>query len=89
MCRINTRDNIENQGDINSLIVGIINRQQTPFSEAVIKDMFLHLSAGAQIDIIKSEIDNLIKARLDTLVRNDFISYKRGQYYPKNLVNKV
>ena len=89
MCRINTRDDIVCQGDINSLVVGVINRQQAPFSETVIKDMVLYLSTGAKIDIILSEIESLIKARLDTLVRNDFISYKRGQYYPKNLVNKL
>ena len=89
MCRINTRGNIVSQGDINSLVVGVINRQQTPFSEAMVKDMVLHLSAGAKIDIIMSEIENLIKARLDTLVRNDFVSYKRGQYYPRNIVNKL
>lgn len=86
MCHINTKSNIVSQGDINSLIVGIINRQRVPFTEPMIKDMVMYHSAGAKVDIDLAEIEELIKTRLDTFVRNDYISYMRGQYYPRKVV---
>jgi len=89
MCRINTKSNIVNQGDINNLVVGIINRQCAPFNEDKIKDIVLYHSTGAKISISVSEIEALIKTRLDTLVRNDFVTYKRGQYYPIRIVRSV
>lgn len=89
MCHINTQSNIVSQGDINSLVVGIINRQCNPFTEPMIKDMVMYHSAGAKVEIKIPEIEDLIKTRLDTLVRNDYIGYRRGQYYPKNIVRLV
>ena len=89
MCHMNTKSNIVSQGDINSLVVGIINRQCVPFNEAKIKDMVLYHSAGAKIEIKVPEIEDLIKTRLDTLVRNDYISYKRGEYYPRKMVRNI
>lgn len=71
------------------MIVGIINRQCTPFNEAKIKEMVLYHSAGAKIEIKVPEIEDLIKTRLDTLVRNDFVSYRRGEYYPRSMVRDI
>lgn len=85
MCHINTKSNIVNQGDVNNLVVGIINRQRVPFTELMIKDMVMYHSAGAKVEIKLPEIENLINKRLDTLVRNDYISYRRGTYYPKSI----
>ena len=89
MCHINTNSNIVSQGDINSLVVGIINRQRTPFTVPMIREMVIYHSAGARVEIKIPDIENLIKSRLDTFVRNDYIVYKRGQYYPKKIVRFV
>lgn len=89
MCHINTKNKIMNQSDINSLVTGIIFRQCAPFKESQIKDIVLYHSAGAMVDIDEKEIEKLIRTRLDTLERNDYISCKKNEYYPKSIICSI
>lgn len=89
MCHINTREKIKTQADINNLIVGLINRQCWPFNEEEIVRLAEYHSAGAEIAVKKTQLERLIRSRLDTCERNDFLSYKKGYYYPKSIVNHI
>ena len=89
MCRISTREQIETQADINSLVVGLINRQCQPFSEEKIIKLTEYHSIDAKVNIAKIQIGKLIRARLDTCERNGLLSYEKGYYYPKSVVNLI
>ena len=89
MCHIKTKSNIKNQGDINNLVAGLINRQCTPFHKSKSVEMAMYHTEGAGIPVEKKALDELICIRLDTLVRNDFIAYKKGTYYPNTIMSYV
>lgn len=89
MCRISTREQIKTRADINSLVVGLINRQCQPFNEEKIIKLTEYHSANAKVIITKMQIGKLIKSRLDTCERNGLLSYEKGYYYPKSVVNLI
>lgn len=89
MCRISTREQLETQADINSLVVGLINRQCKPFSEEMIIKLTEYHSSNAKVIITRKQIMELIRSRLDTCERNGFLSYKKGYYYPKSIINLI
>lgn len=89
MCHIKTKSGIINSGDLSSLVTGLINRQCVPFNESQIAELVKYHSEGAMYCINDDDIEELIKARLDTLERNDYIVYRKGQYYPRALASCV
>lgn len=89
MCRVNTGEEIKTQADINSLVVGLINRQCRPFNEEKIIELTEYYSTNASVIITKMQIKKLIRSRLDTCERNGLLNYEKGYYYPKSVVNLI
>ena len=86
MCSLKTKDQITNAGDVNSLITGLIFRQCVPFTELDICNLIKHHYEGAKYKVSENELFQLIRCRLDTFERNDYIKFQNGQYYPASII---
>lgn len=85
MCHINTREQISSARDVSSLITGLIFRQCVPFNESTICNLIKYHFEGANYEMSEDELLNLIRCRLDTFERNDYVKFRNGSYYPASI----